>query len=85
LSWDAAPLAIDAIRYPTPRLEKYEFADQPLSVFTGDFDIVTTFRVPATAPSGPRKLAGKLRYQACDHRMCLPPRTLEFQLPIEVR
>jgi len=43
-------------------------------VFTGEFRVVTRFKVDANAPAGPGVLIGKLRYQACSDEHLLPPR-----------
>jgi len=85
LTWTPEPLSVETVIFPKPRDEKYQFSDQPLSVFTGNFAIATKFKVPAAALSGPAILAGKLRYQACNSNMCFPPKTVELKLPIEVR
>jgi thiol:disulfide interchange protein DsbD len=84
LTWTAAPLEAGEVVYPKPQMEKYTFSDKPLSVYSGDFDIVTKFKVPANAPPGMAALPGKLRYQACNDRMCLPPKTVDVTLPVEV-
>lgn len=84
LTWTPAPLEIDGVDFPKPKMEKYEFSEKALSVFTGDFDITSRFRVPSTAPPGVHVVSGKLRYQACNHKECLPPRTVEVKLPVEV-
>ena len=86
LIWTAAPLEVASITYPKAHDEKYQFSlDQALSVFTGKFEIVTKFKVPSDASSGPAILAGKLRYQACNNTMCFPPKTVEVKQPVEVR
>lgn len=85
LTWQAAPLEVAEVIFPKPVMERYSFSPKPISVFTGDFDIVTRFRVPAGAPAGPAVMAGKLRYQACNHNSCLPPKTIEFRLPASVQ
>jgi thioredoxin:protein disulfide reductase len=85
LTWNPAPLETAETAYPKAKLEKYDFADKPLSVFSGDFEILTRFKVPAGATSGPIILVGKLRYQACTSSMCLPPKTVEVRLPVDVR
>jgi len=85
LTWTPAPLEVDAVSYPKPHDEKYAFADQPLSVYTGNFEIVTKFKVPADAPGGQAVLLGKLRYQACNDNMCFPPKTVEIKLPVEIQ
>ncbi|MGH9718619.1 MAG: protein-disulfide reductase DsbD domain-containing protein, partial [Bryobacteraceae bacterium] len=48
------------------------------------FEVTTKFRVPATAMSGPGQIAGKLRYQACNDKVCLPPKTIDVKVPVVV-
>lgn len=85
LSWDAAPLVVEGIEYPKGKDEKYAFSDKPVSVYSGSFEVTTRLKAPAGVPLGPRNVPGKLRYQACTTNMCMPPKTLTFQLPVEVR
>jgi hypothetical protein len=85
LTWTAAPLEVAGVEYPKPHDEKYQFSEQPLSVYTGNFEITTKFKVPADAVSGPAIVLGKLRYQACNNTMCFPPKTVEVRLPVEVQ
>jgi hypothetical protein len=40
--------------------------------------------VPASVPPGLVNVAGKLRYQACNDRMCLPPKTIDVTVPVSV-
>jgi hypothetical protein len=84
LTWNASPLEVKGITFPKPKMETYSFSKKPLSVFTGDFEIVTQFAVPGKAPLGAIVLNGKLRYQACSQAACLPPRTVEVRLPVEI-
>jgi thioredoxin:protein disulfide reductase len=85
LTWDASELQVVDTTYPKPKMETYEFTSKPLSVFTGDFDIVTRFKAPPKAKTGTAVLLGKLRYQACNEKMCLPPKTVEVRLPVDIR
>jgi DsbC/DsbD-like thiol-disulfide interchange protein len=71
--------------FPKPSLEKYEFSKEPLSVFTGSFNLVVNFKIGATAPAGPGAAAGKLRYQACNDKACFPPKTIEISIPYQVQ
>ncbi len=84
LTWSAEPLSVAQVVFPKPQTEKASFSEKPLSVFTGDFEIETKFKVPSNAPSGPAIATGKLRYQACNDRMCLPPKTIEIPLTVMV-
>ena len=73
------------VTYPKPSLEKYEFSDKPLSVYTGKFDLTVNFQVAPDAQAGPGVKVGKLRYQACDSNKCYPPKTLEVTVPFQVQ
>jgi hypothetical protein len=84
LSWTAAPLEVSEVVYPKAQMEKYSFSKDPLSVYTGDFEIVTKFKVPVSAAVGSVVLSGKLRYQACNDRMCLQPKTVDVSLPVDI-
>jgi hypothetical protein len=66
-------------------MEKYEFSDKPLSVFTGDFDLIAKFKAPADARQGPGIMIGKLRYQACNNHSCFPPKSVEVRLPYTIQ
>lgn len=83
LTWDAAgPLRVQDVAYPKPKKEKFPFAEAPLSVFDGDFEIVTRFQRAANPQLGPGFVTGKLRYQACNDKMCLPPKTVDIRLAV---
>jgi DsbC/DsbD-like thiol-disulfide interchange protein len=72
------------VTYPKPALEKFDFPE-PISVYTGSFDLVTDFKVAPNAPAGPGAATGKLRYQACSNRACFPPKTLEITVSYQVQ
>jgi hypothetical protein len=85
LRWESGPLApVEAI-YPKPEEKNYPFSPKPVSVFTGEFQVVTRFKVDAGAPAGPGVLIGRLRYQACSDDTCYRPATVEIRLPYEIR
>jgi len=85
LTWTPGPVEPGAVEYPKPHNEKYEFSEKPLSVYTGNFEIVSKFKVPADAPQGPGIAMGKLRYQACNNNACFPQKKLEVKLPVDIR
>jgi hypothetical protein len=85
LTWtETGALQPGPVSYPKPTLEKYEFAPQPLSVFTGNFDLVAQFKVAPKAQAGPGMAVGKLRYQACNNRACFPPKTIDVKVSYQV-
>ncbi|HEU5022840.1 MAG TPA: protein-disulfide reductase DsbD domain-containing protein [Bryobacteraceae bacterium] len=85
LKWTAGPLQSAAITYPKPQLEEYGFTGgKKISVVTGNFDVVTKFKVPAGAASGLAAETGTLRYQACNDRMCFPPKNVKVNVTVNV-
>ena len=84
LTWNQGPLEAVAVSYPKPQMEKYAFSEMPQSVFSGNFDLTTKFKVPPNAIAGPTAITGKLRYQACNDNMCLPPRTMDVSLQLDI-
>jgi thiol:disulfide interchange protein DsbD len=84
LTWAAAPLQVEEVVYPAAQIVKSEFSDK-LSVYSGKFELITKMKVPANAAAGPVLATGKLRYQACNDRMCLPAKTVEVPLTIYIQ
>jgi thiol:disulfide interchange protein len=75
--WPAAKLS-----YPPGEMKTFAFADQPISVYDGQFLIQIELAIPNEI-AGERVTAGAtLRYQACDDRRCLPPTTAAASLEI---
>jgi len=81
LTWSDAVETVE-VKFPEAKHERYAFSEKPLSVFTGDFFIVSTIKPKAP---GFTVLSGKLRYQACNHNACLPPKTLDVKVPADFR
>jgi DsbC/DsbD-like thiol-disulfide interchange protein len=85
LTWTATgALQPGAIDYPAPTTEKFEFAEKPLSIYSGSFDLVAHFKVAPKAPAGPGAVTGKLRYQACNDRACFAPKTVNVTVVYQV-
>jgi len=86
LTWKSAgALEAGAVTYPKPSVERYDFSEKPLSVYTGSFDLVANFKVGASAPAGPGAAVGTLRYQACNDRTCFPPKNVEVTVTYQVQ
>jgi Disulphide bond corrector protein DsbC len=85
LTWAKEPLEVEQIVFPKPQSEKYDFSQKPVSVFSGTFEIVTRFKAPSSAQPGMAILNGKLRYQACNHKECLAPRTLDVRVTADIQ
>jgi thioredoxin:protein disulfide reductase len=76
---------LGAVKYPKGTLHKFSFAkDQALNVYTDTVVLFVPVAVDASAPLGEQHLALKLRYQACNNEVCLPPVTLPVDAVIRV-
>lgn len=82
LTWTSGPLQAQSVSYPKP--EDIKVGNEILSVFTGAFDLNTRFKVPADLTPGAAMMSGRLRYQACNNRMCFRPVTVDVKLPVEI-
>ena len=71
------------VSFPKPSMMKV--ADKPLSVFTGNFDLVAKFKVSPTATAGPGVATGKLHYQACNDTTCFPPKTADVSVSYQIQ
>ena len=78
-TWERARLT-----YPEGVMQTFAFADEPLSVYDGQFVIRAETVVPEDAPSEAVSVEVSLRYQACDDRSCLPPATARTRVLLEV-
>jgi thioredoxin:protein disulfide reductase len=68
--------------YPPAKMQKFEFADEPLAVYEGQVEVRLPIKV---ASKGTRALPLNIRVQACDHEKCFPPVTLNTSVSVEVK
>jgi len=86
LTWTSTgALEGGTVTFPKPQLEKYDFEEKPLSVFTGNFDLTARFKVKPDAAAGPGAAVGKLRYQACSNKACYPPKDAPVTVPYQIQ
>ncbi|BCS32184.1 hypothetical protein TBR22_A13940 [Luteitalea sp. TBR-22] len=85
LSVDApAGVEVRQLIYPTPVDFVQEGQPQPLAVFDHAFVVGAEVAVAAGAAAGPIVVPGRLRYQACDDKICFAPQTATVSWTIEV-
>ncbi|MGH7742447.1 MAG: cytochrome c biogenesis protein CcdA [Candidatus Eiseniibacteriota bacterium] len=77
-------VSFGAPQYPPGRIVKLAIDDQPLSLWDGTLELRLPVTANALAKPGVHTSTGKLRFQACNDQLCLPPATVEFRLPIEI-
>jgi DsbC/DsbD-like thiol-disulfide interchange protein len=73
----AAGVKAEAVEYPAGTSYSFSFdPTEKLDVYTGAF----TMKLPVVAEAGTHTVDGTLRYQACDHAACYPPKSLPVQV-----
>ena len=69
----AAGVKLSAVEYPAGSTYSFSFdPSEKLDVYSGAF----TVKLPLVAEAGEHTVDGTLRYQACDHAACYPPKNL---------
>jgi DsbC/DsbD-like thiol-disulfide interchange protein len=77
-------LAPGAPAYPRGKPYRFAGAGDTLLVYDGHFAVSVPLVAAADAAPGARRLNATLRYQACDDRSCLYPRTVPVAVPVVV-
>jgi DsbC/DsbD-like thiol-disulfide interchange protein len=73
----AAGVKAEAVQYPAGTSYSFSFdPTEKLDVYSGAF----TVKLPVVADAGTHTVDGTLRYQACDHAACYPPKSLPLQV-----
>lgn len=84
LTWSKGALEPGEVVFPKPTFNKIQSEPKPLSVYSGSFELTAKFNVPLTAVTGPVGMNGKLRYQACNDKACLPPKDLDVNVQLDI-
>jgi thiol:disulfide interchange protein len=85
LTVDAPPAAtLRGVAYPPAMDLKQEGQDEPLAVFENTFAIGAELAVAADAPLGALVVPARLRYQACDDKLCYPPVTAQVEWILQI-
>jgi hypothetical protein len=78
-------IGVGSPAYPAAQKKKFQFAEEPLSVYEGEVPIKLNLRAEANATPGTRSLPVKVRVQACDEEQCFPPATINATIAVTVR
>jgi cytochrome c biogenesis protein CcdA len=72
------------IVYPPPTDFRMVDVPEPLAVFPHEFALGVELALPASAAPGPLTVPGRLRYQACNDRVCFAPTTVDMAWTVSV-
>lgn len=66
------------VDYPTGRDLVIEGFDEPVSVYEGRVLLFGTLEIPATAARQTEELTVEIKFQACNEKLCLAPKTTKL-------
>lgn len=69
-----------SVKYPKAKELKFEFSDNPVSVFEREISIIGIIKVPEAIDTGKYTFPVILNYQACNNSTCLPPSSVKENL-----
>jgi len=72
------------VSYPKGELRTFAFTKTPLNVYQDNVILRLPLTAQPGAPLGAQHIPLKLRYQACSNEICLPPVTLDIDVPVTV-
>jgi len=72
------------IAYPPGELKTFAFSKTPLNVYQDKIILRVPLAAQPDAPLGVQHIPLKLRYQACNNEVCLPPVTLDVDAQLTV-
>ena len=77
-------LLAGAVRAPEPRVMQDPSFGMEVELYEGEAVFTLTVRVaPGTAP-GVHQLVVSASYQSCNNKLCLPPKTVQVEVPIAI-
>ncbi|HOQ89237.1 MAG TPA: cytochrome c biogenesis protein CcdA [Candidatus Hydrogenedentes bacterium] len=84
LSGDSSPVRIAKVVYPQPKSFRFEFSEEEVLVYGPVFSVGMVIEASPEAPSGAYAIPLKLRYQACNNTTCMPPRSVDITITVNV-
>jgi thioredoxin:protein disulfide reductase len=72
------------IAYPKGELRSFSFSKTPLNVYEDKVIVRIPITVLPEAPTGAQHIPLKLRYQACNNELCLPPVKLDVDATVNI-
>jgi len=79
-----ATVTIEEIVYPEPTDLRQENAAEPLSVYEHEFVIGVALRLAPDAAAGTVEIPVRLRYQACNEKLCYLPTTVQSSWSLHI-
>jgi len=80
-----APFEMGAVTGPKPHVLFDSNFDMQVGFYAGGAEFYLPVKVAPDASAGRRTLVVAARYQSCNDKLCLPPKTVKLEVPVDVR
>jgi thioredoxin:protein disulfide reductase len=77
-----AGLKILDVKYPKPKLQKFEFSDKELAVLDGQVLIIAGAQTETNLQMGAKTIQATVTVQSCNDKLCLAPADIKVEIPI---
>lgn len=76
-------VGVEEIHWPEPVTVTVHYIRDPVELlaYAGQAVVRLVVRTAADTPDGERRVELRVRYQACDERVCYPPKTVKLSVP----
>lgn len=75
---------VGEITYPEGKTYRLQNSDRDLKTYEGNFDVKVSIKASETAKAGKAEVKGKLKFQACNDKICFFPTSVPVTIPIMV-
>lgn len=70
--------------FPEDEKLKFDFSEKEINVYEGEIIVALTFLPASDLVNGKFDLPLKINYQACDDKVCYPPKTLNENISVQI-
>jgi len=75
---------ITDIQFPSPAKKKFDYSDEAVDIFSGEILVRAMLKISKKAPSGNLSIGGRLSYQACALKFCMPPEDVPVPVNLSI-
>lgn len=75
---------VGEITYPEGKTYRLQNSDRDLKTYDGSFDIKVSLKANAKAKAGKAEVKGKVKFQACNDKICFFPSSAPVTIPVMV-
>ena len=72
------------VAYPQPKLKTFSFSTNKVSAYEGKIAIFAQAEIGKDVTVENMRVSGAFAYQACNERSCFMPKTVRFEIPLEI-